>query len=768
MASQVELLAPAGSFEALIAAVQNGANAVYLGGQQYSARASATNFSNTEIKEAVQYAHLRNVKIYVTVNTLYSDIDFSSLYTYLSFLYTNQVDAIIVQDPGLLYVAKTYFPKLEVHVSTQASVYQPESVAWLEKQGVIRVVLARENTLKEIQTIGKQNPNMELEVFVHGAQCISFSGQCLLSSFIGKRSGNKGSCAQPCRLGYTLLKNRHPYTNKKSYLLSPQDLCTIEDIPKIINAGVTSLKIEGRMKHPAYIATVVSSYRKAIDAYYNNEEIAVDPLVNDMKQMFNRGFTQGHILQYKQSLATNYPGHRGIPIGKVIRCDSRNATIVLEKPLQLQDRIVFDNQEGSHTVTKILQSGKGNAQGTKIQLPVTKKIPLGATVYKVYDTALVTKATRGYQKEHITVPISMNFTGKVGETCSLQITDGVHHIKVSSDTLVTKAEDRPLSAERIEQQLKKLGNTVYTCTSISITFDSMAIIAIQTINALRRQATKQLDELRCKNTNVTMIPDWKPITYTASHTIKGIAIRVRTLIQLEMACQFPASHIFYPIDDSLAEAKNIATRYQKEIIPYHSFLQPLTAFQKEYVSSQFTSIMVSTYGDLLQWKDKQCILDTSFNITNSYASAFFNNYDFVCSLETGRKQVNRWQTDKQIFYTVYGYVQSMISKYCPIQQQSNQKECGSCHQNTYALQDRKQEIFPIQMDTSCHMHLYNSRPLYIDDFQQLHADYIIISFTIETKDSCQRVLEDYFYHIWENKKSQYKSQISYTKGYINT
>ena len=271
----VELLAPAGNFEALKAAVEAGADAVYLAGSNFGARAYAGNFSPEELTKAVRFAHLRGVAVHVTVNTIVADSELDSLAEYLSFLNEVGVDAILVQDLGVAALAKRVAPKLILHASTQMTVHSLEGVQFLENMGFSRVVLAREMTLPEIEYICA-NSEAEIEIFMHGALCVCYSGQCLMSSMIGARSGNRGRCAQPCRLPYELIdENGTDLLEGKAgtYLLSPKDLNTLELLPKLIAAGVDSLKIEGRMKRPEYVAVVVETYRAALDGFIINNDL---------------------------------------------------------------------------------------------------------------------------------------------------------------------------------------------------------------------------------------------------------------------------------------------------------------------------------------------------------------------------------------------------------------------------------------------------------------------------------------------------------------
>lgn len=772
---KIELLAPAGSYEAFVAAVQNGANAIYLGGSQFSARASATNFTNEEIKEAVVYAHLRKVKIYVTINTLYQEQEYSRLYEYISFLYMVHVDAIIVQDVGVLYLVKKYFPAIEVHMSTQASIYQLAGVKYFEELGIKRVVLARENTIEEINHIC-HNTNIDIEVFVHGALCVSYSGQCLMSSFIGKRSGNKGSCAQPCRLGYTLMKDKKQLPSNGSFLLSPKDLCTLDNIGELINAGVTSFKIEGRMKRPEYVATIVRSYREAIDAHLNNTVISKKQHMDEIKQMFNRGFTKGPLFNDAHFIAKEYPGNRGIEIGKVLRyqAKSKKVSIRLLGPLKQEDRITFQSNDITRTITKLYSNGKliNNATtGETVEIEMNEPLIINDTVYKIIDSALLHKARDSYAKENIKVPVYMRLDGEIGSYCQLVLSDGKYEIKVKSESLIEKATNHPLSKERIKQQLEKLGSTIYTAREVIVDFDNEGTIAIKELNALRRKGILLLDQKRVQKAAPT-IPSFSPLEVTKKRAPHGIAIKVATMEQLEVALTYPATHIFYPINDTLEKAYLLAKKVSKNIIPYTGFMFPENKIE-EFINSNiyrnFDTVLIGNYGALQKLqKDKTCILDTSMNIYNSYASNFFESNDFICALEMSKKQLRNLQTNNSVFYTVYGYIETMISKYCPISEQKYNKKiigCNACKKGNYALLDRKNESFPIRMDDKCFLHLYHNKPLYIDDIENLAAEYLVISLTIESIATSKAVLKDYFNQIINGKKSQNKTNMGYTTGY---
>ena len=355
----VELLAPVGSFEALKAAVQNGANAVYLGGKDFGARASANNFDRDELKEAVKYAHIRGVQVFVTTNTLRKENEIEDFLEYAKFLYDIDVDAIILQDIGMARLIKRELPDFELHASTQMVAHSLEDVKYLESVGFDRVVLAREVTVEEIKYIC-DNCKADIEVFVHGALCVCYSGQCLMSSMIGNRSGNRGRCAQPCRQRYELIDvyTGEVVNSNGDYLLSPRDLNAIEEIDKVIDAGVHSLKIEGRMKRPEYVATVIDGYRKTIDEYLATNKLNVsDETINDLYTIFNRKFTKGLLLGDvgKDMMNSQLPNNQGLYVGTVVDYNkkAKRLKIKLANTLKKGDGINL----GGGTIGRIIKNG---------------------------------------------------------------------------------------------------------------------------------------------------------------------------------------------------------------------------------------------------------------------------------------------------------------------------------------------------------------------------------------------------------------------------
>ena len=775
MTNNIELLAPAGSYEALVAAVQNGANAIYLGGNEFSARAFATNFDHDELKKALRYCHLRNVKVYVTVNTLYEDNQFAKLKDYLLFLSSINVDALIIQDIGLMAYVKKYFPNFEIHMSTQASIYSLEAVKYFEKIGVERVVLARENSLQEIKNICNYT-NLDIEVFVHGALCMSYSGQCLMSSMVAKRSGNKGTCGQPCRLAYKLQKDGKSIDQIPSYLLSPKDLCTLENVDKLIEAGITSFKIEGRMKRPEYVAIIVSQYRKAIDAYFNNQKIVdYKERLSKMKQMFNRGFTGGFLLQDKNFMASDYPGNRGINLGKVIDYDYQKklVKIKLETKLKQGDRIDFQGIDYTRTITKLFLNNKlvnfANANEI-IEIELNTPVKKGTPVYKIIDLDLIEKVQASYQKENIKNEIEMYFTGQINTCPNLTIIYQDKVVDTTSNLIIEPASKAPLSSKRIKEQLGKLGNTVFKAENIIVDFPDNGFFSLKEINQMRRSAIEKLELLLTDTNDININIDIERKEHL-NKKIKGICIRVYTLSQLEAIIDQDIAKIYFPLTNELKDAIFLAAKHHKKIVPFTGFLsniKQLYEFKNSDLYQAVDEILVGNYGALEIFKDKKCSLDTTFNLYNSYALSYLK-YDAILSLEMSKKQVNNLIDVKQnITMVVYGKTVNMHLKHCIISNHYfNEKRigCNMCKKGKYSLFDRKGESFTILTDDNCNNLIFNSHHLYINKLNDLEVDYVLLSFSDEDSNTVKLIYDEYK-KIVSGNNCQIPTFIKHTNGYF--
>jgi len=553
-----ELLAPAGNFEALKAAVENGADAVYLGGKLFNARQYAGNFDDDELEKAINFSHVRGVKIYLTLNTLISDSEMEEALSFAGQAYNMGIDGIIVQDLGLAKLIKENIPGLDLHASTQMTIYNSEGIEFLSKIGFKRVVLAREVPLNEIGSIigdCAQNRNIEIEIFVHGALCISYSGQCLMSSIIGGRSGNRGKCAQPCRLPYQLVtrvdgdkqseKSNREYGFKacgsKAYIMSPKDICGINDLEEIIKAGVKSLKIEGRAKSPEYVAVVVGLYRKYLDkaaenVITNNSGNNTDKKVSiqftgneyvtkdDMKklhQIFNRGgFSKGYLFGKTGAdmMSFEKPKNWGVYLGTVISYDNRTklVKVKLEDNLAIGDGIEIWNKgegESPGTVVSEIVRNKTNvkeasAGDTVLIGRVNGKINQGNKIYKTSSKQLIDEAREtwmhGFRK---LVPISGELYIRLGEVPLLKVKDNDGNVvDVKGEIKAEKAINVGITEERAREQINKTGGTPFKFERLSVFLDKNVALPIKELNNLRRKALEELELKRVSMVKSSRVP----------------------------------------------------------------------------------------------------------------------------------------------------------------------------------------------------------------------------------------------------------------------
>ncbi|WP_418792225.1 DUF3656 domain-containing U32 family peptidase [Phosphitispora sp. TUW77] len=537
-----ELLAPVGSKEAFKAAVQNGADAVYLGGQLFSARQYADNFDREEMNAAIEYAHIRGVKVYVTVNTLVADAEFGELVDYLKFLHQVGADAIIVQDPGIATMVHELLPGLSLHASTQMTIHNSSGAAALKSLGYARVVLARELSLSEITQI-KRKTGMELEVFVHGALCISYSGQCLMSSMIGGRSGNRGRCAQPCRMEYTLVDEKNGILAEPAkiggHLLSPRDLNMIKYIPELAQAGIDSLKIEGRMKRPEYVAVVTRIYREALDRYRNSPHDYTVPEkdIKDLAQIFNRGFTTGYFFgkQGRDMMSFKRPNNRGLRLGRVSKTDwaGKMAEIVLEDSLHQGDGIEFwvtDGGRAGVVVNRILpanwqvaeavrQDAEAGPQimeagpGEKVWVPFAGKVKPGDRVFKTHDAELISRAEQSYKSTREIKKIPLDFTVKasVGRPLEITVADAMGNVFTSlGSSPGQEAMNKPLTPDYLKKQIDRLGNTPFEIGGFYTEIDGNVMVPASEINETRRIAVEGLVKFRALafKPKIVVVPDY--------------------------------------------------------------------------------------------------------------------------------------------------------------------------------------------------------------------------------------------------------------------
>ena len=764
----VELLAPVGSFEALKAAVQNGANAVYLGGKDFGARASANNFDRDELKEAVKYAHIRGVQVFVTTNTLRKENEIEDFLEYAKFLYDIDVDAIILQDIGMARLIKRELPDFELHASTQMVAHSLEDVKYLESVGFDRVVLAREVTVEEIKYIC-DNCKADIEVFVHGALCVCYSGQCLMSSMIGNRSGNRGRCAQPCRQRYELIDvyTGEVVNSNGDYLLSPRDLNAIEEIDKVIDAGVHSLKIEGRMKRPEYVATVIDGYRKTIDEYLATNKLNVsDETINDLYTIFNRKFTKGLLLGDvgKDMMNSQLPNNQGLYVGTVVDYNkkAKRLKIKLANTLKKGDGINL----GGGTIGRIIKNGNIETIGYKgetIELDFVGEARKGQIVFKTSDSELMDRvqATFTQDKEFVKNIIDAKITIKLGQKPILTLKDRhSNEATIEGDKIVEEAMKVALSKEKVETQLRKLGNTPYELDLLEIELDDNVSLPISLLNQMRRDCIELLDKERVSIKNrkyKNKIVKYKPVQYNRNKQ-QEISVKVKNLEQLESALECGVDRIYYEDTNTIDKAMRLAMKYDKKVI----YSAPRIIRNKEYNhlakanNAGVESVQVGNYGSIDYFKDKKLNIDYYLNAFNSETINYYKEIgaDTLCiSQELNINEIKETikYTDINIESVVYGYTPLMITEYCPmgviVRDCKKDKRVAKCKESIYALRNSKGDEFRVSQDIFCRSTIYNSNvTCMLDNLYELHEigiNVLRLDFTLEDKETVKEVIEAY-------------------------
>lgn len=754
----VELLAPAGSREALVAAVENGANAIYLAGNAFGARAYASNFDREALREAIHFAHLRKVAIHVTVNTIVADEEMGPLRDYLRFLYEAGADAVLVQDLGVARVAHETVPDLPLHASTQMSVSSLEGVRALAELGFTRVVLARELSLKEIRHICA-HASVEIETFMHGALCVCYSGQCLMSSMIGGRSGNRGRCAQPCRLPYTLVdeKGQDVLGDKAgSYLLSPRDLSTIDVIPDLIEAGVSSLKIEGRMKRPEYVATVVRTYREAIDTYYAGKGYAVTQEErDDLAQIFNRDFTTAYLegRPGKAMMSDRRPNNRGLLIGRVTAYDwdRRIVTVKLSGRLGLGDQVDFWVKVGGRVTATIsaLTDAKGRAveegqAGDIVSFAIPSAVRDHDRVFKVYDARLMERAKETYASGAPVrrIPVAIAVRAAVGEPLTVTLCDAEgHRGEGRTDFIGEPARKRPLSEEIIRKQVSRLGTSVYEMKSLYCDIAGEVMVPMSEINEARRKAVEALDALRLKEIEAREHrPEPKFTDRIARPTPKkaDFLVAVDTLGKAEAALAAGADGILFGGESYehrviAPEEYERAWQMAREAGARIDFNTPRIVHdgQQKHVERLLDAFAafppdavhvhnIAMLALVRRLTDFAIHADYSLISYNKQTLAFLKDYGAsgaTLSPELTAKEIRQLAKESPLPLTciVHGRLELMVSNYCVTG--SFLGGCGEgpctqpCTRGHFALKDRKDALFPLAMDQFCHMHVLNSKVL---------------------------------------------------------
>lgn len=721
-----ELLVPAGDMESLNQAVANGADAVYIGCKSFNARSQATNFSNEEIQMAIKLCHLYGVKLYVTMNILVKDNEVGNFLAQIEFLHKSGVDAVIMQDFGMICLVREKYPNLEIHASTQANTSSKDTADIFYKLGVKRVVLAREMTLTEIKDI---KVPIEKEVFVHGALCVAYSGCCLMSSMLQNRSGNRGECAGFCRLPYTL-KRYDDIIEQDKYLLSTKELNTSTRFRELLDSDIASFKIEGRMKSPEYVGFVTRFYRKIIDSYCTNIDFPSE--TSKLKTLYNRGFTLGHLFNkdISELLNINYPNHSGLEIGRVVALNDKKIKIELNHELNQQDGIRFLKSQKGFIVNYLYdESGKLTNSATDICY-VDNKVELKNLdiVCKTKDYKLETELKHLPPRK---VPISFKVTAKKDEPLIIEISDGKNNLKVEGNN-VEQSLNAPIDDIKIRVQLEKLGDTPFISKSTIITSDPNIFIPIKELNELRRQLTNDLTQIRM---------NYKKEVIINNVSLNTINIKKETYLtalvynekQLEICNKLSLERIY-------VTTEQLYNKYRLQKNIYYK----LPRCKNNPIDSLKGTNLVSDYFDFSLRDD--LIGDYGLNVTNIFTAYYLYKLGLktiTLSVEMTEEEIiefirnytTTFKMEPNIEILGYGYIENMLIKGNIL----NIKE----NDFNYKLEDHKKRFFKVYYDgINTHILNYEKKNLQIKEELKKYAS-IRLEFFEEDENTIKEIVKSY-------------------------
>lgn len=734
--NKIELLAPAGSKEALNAAINAGANAVYLGGKLFGARRSAANFSEEELIEAIAYCHKMNVSVYVTVNTLIKEEEMDDAIRFVEFLYNNDADAVILQDLGLLSEVKSRFPDLHCHASTQMTFHDLEGVKFAEKMGFSRVVLSRELSFQEIENIAN-NTHVEIEFFVHGALCISYSGQCLMSSYIGGRSGNRGACAQPCRRAYKVKNMSTGFQTEEAFFMSPKDLMTYDQIEKLKTLDNVSLKIEGRMKSADYVYSIVSSYRQGLDEGFDELK------VNDFSRTFNRQLSNGFMFESSFEKLMNFeiPSSYGTPTAKVLGIANGIMTLKLIDQLNKGDELQY-RHKGKTVGTRadvIMYNGQRVQtvnKGEVVTIPFKYFVPENALLYKTYDTAFIDEMLRNSEVQKNAYFVKFHFEAKLGQKSILSAAfSDANNTKILtySDKIVEKAIARPLDEGRVMEQLSKLGGTPVAIESISCVIEDGVSLPVSEINLMRRACIESFLETQTvrynrrekkdenqtsnkpQNRNLEISSGKRASFHLVFRDAKHL---IQRLSEIESADVTDKSFdVKLYLNDFKGYNQNFEALLKLEVIPLlpriirrDDMIEIKIFLKRFHAANPNGRLKISHIGQL------ELIQNYTFEVESDYSLNIFNGAavnqleelelkSFVWSTEMSKnelrasnvKLLNHSMINAGVF--IYGHLPIMISEYCPVGGALvGHDKCMLCKKNEFALIDDRNVIYPLFCD----------------------------------------------------------------------
>ncbi len=800
--SDIELLAPAGDWDCMRAAVAGGADAVYFGVGKYNARVRAHNFRMEELPEVMKFLHTYGVKGFVTFNILVFEQELEEAKTLVNACMDAGVDALIVQDLGLLKLIRELSPDFPIHGSTQMTITSPEAVEFTKPFHLERVVLGRENNLKQIKTIGEQ-AKLPMEVFVHGALCVSYSGQCLTSEMWGGRSANRGECAQACRLPYDMMVDgEHKPMGDIAYLLSPKDLAALELVPELIEAGVTSFKIEGRLKSPEYVANVVGKYRRAIDAYLTgkNPQPTQDEL-RELQQSFSRGFSFGFLrgTNNKQLVEGTFPKSRGVYLGKVKEVLRDAVLCELQAPLKRGDGIVFDAgdptrpEEGGRVYDIRIKGRKLEEQAQEhavIEIVPgrndvnLKKLHVGDRIWKTNDPHLDKRLRETFETEkpYRVFPVTVKALAVAGRPLKTWWKDERmgNKVEMDSDAPLEAALNRPLTRELLEDQLGRLGGTIFVLTGLELQMaDDNVMLPVKELNALRRRAVEQLlmarqappvytrqaadayadaDGFSFKPRQAGGTPRLSVLCRSLEQVQETAKTDVDLIIaDFEFIKQFPAA-----VDAARSSGKKIALTSPRIHMPGESgYFHNILRLRPDAVLVRNTG---AAYAFLKAKQERQdpdfpeLIGDFSLNAANHKTVQLF--LEAGLSRVTPSYDLNIQQMIDLLQHTDNGKLEVVIHQHLPmfhtehcvyctfLSEGTDYTNCGRpCEQHRVSLRDRIGMSHPVRVDEGCRNTVFNaieqSGAEYLQHFMEHGVGSFRIEFLEETPQQVSQVLELY-------------------------
>lgn len=781
---RVEILSPAGSYESLKAAIAAGADAVYIGGSRFGARAFADNLSEEKLLEVIDYVHLHGRQIYLTVNTLLKEHELKNeLYDYLLPYYKHGLDAVIVQDIGVLKYVKKHFPDLPIHASTQMTITNVLGAEFLKKQGAERVVTAREMSLSEIEEITK-NTDIEIESFVHGALCYCYSGQCLYSSLLGGRSGNRGQCAQPCRLPYKVNGDK-----QSQYVLSLKDICTIEHIPELVESGIYSFKIEGRMKKPEYVALVTAMYRKYVDLYLEKGKAGfkVDPKDREkLMDLYNRGGSHGgyyHAQNGREMLSLTRPNHAGVPALKVMRVNGKNVTVRTMVDIHPGDVIEMPDGSETFTFANTVKAGQNTTFVTHKKQQFQKDHVLNRT----RNEKLLTEVNEQIISQKVKEKINGYLTLAVGEPAKLVlIYDDI--VVESEGAIVEEAMNQPMDEARIAKQMRKTGNTEFEFEELNIELSGNIFMPMQNMNELRRSALEVLEQ---KILERYRRPEPEKMSYDSclgqgSEEMK-LSVYVEELEQLEeVLLSKVVSRIYLDANavhqiwknDLVETIIEKAHNCGKEIflgMPHIFRRNARDIYAKAYdslVNANWDGMLVRNYEGYeflrRQGYEKHIVTDYNVYQFNQHAKAFWMEEgveSLTAPLELNYRELKEVGLENSEL-VVYGHLPMMVSAQCVKKTTEGCRKQKGC----VTLKDRYHKDFVVKNHCDyCYNMIYNTAPVVLSDQKEevmdLHPKALRLHFTIEDRNAVKEMLRLYEDVFFNNGKER-EPDIEFTRGHF--